>query len=146
MIEIRSLGAFCNVLATCHPDEVDATLNALGLTREAVILTPPSRNDALEIIYSDLLESKDRESSLRDSLRDAERQRDEAQKTVLGAQEAMARFKRERDEAQVTIRGLCRAFGRDPDEAPVIAALTQTAPESPAVIHTCPAAHADGVR
>lgn len=135
MIEIRSLGAFCNVLATCHPDKVDATLNALGLTREQVITVaePEPIRTALEEAQDDLREVRASEEDAKAEIMALEREVMECRSVAATAQRDTADARRERDDLAKENAGLR-------------ARLKALAPESPAVIHTCPAAHADGVR
>lgn len=133
MIEIRSLKPFCPVLATCDAGRVDATLTALGRTRDEVVIVSTSARSELEEAQDDLREVRASEEDAKAEIMALEREVMECRSVAATAQRDTADARRERDDLAKENAGLR-------------ARLKALAPEFPAAIHACPAAHADGVR
>lgn len=122
MIEIRSAAPFCPVLNLCPPDRADAMIDALGLTREQVILTAPEHGSAEERALIEAYQARAEALTMRDGLRDAERRHESLRSELVNTKDELSKIRDELAEANITIRGLCAAFKpltpSTPDNAP----------------------------
>lgn len=98
VIEIRSLQPFCPVLATCDAGRVDATLAALGRTRDEVVIVSEPARTAPEEAQDDLREIRESEEDARAEIKSLEREVMECRSVAATARHDTADARRERDD------------------------------------------------